>query len=155
MRKFLDSVAIKHTQANAHSQFMYRHIYTPCVHVQGKIVRAASALIANNPETPASTAAKCWTDNADGSNVCVSFFQVYICCVCVCVCVCVHIYIHIYTRVCVYVCVCLSLFQSIEREVNWVCGEVQRCKREGVPLRQMAVLFRHRAKGKVQHPIDR
>ena len=79
-------------------------------------MRAAAALISRNPETPASTAAKCWTDKPDGSKICVT-----------------HV-------------------QSVEREVFWVCSEVERCRREGVPLRQMAILFRHRAIGKVKWP---
>jgi superfamily I DNA/RNA helicase len=39
-------------------------------------------------------------------------------------------------------------FSSVEREVNWVCDQVAQCKSDGVPLRQMAILFRQRSHGK-------
>ena len=33
----------------------------------------------------------------------------------------------------------VSSFARNEGEVKWVCDEIERCRREGVPLRQMAV----------------
>ena len=76
------------------------------------VVKAAAALISNNPTHATSTAAHCWTANADGRRISVCSFA------------------------------------SEEREVKWVCDQVEFCKRAGVPLRQMAVLFRLRSIGK-------
>ena len=39
-------------------------------------------------------------------------------------------------------------FSAAEREVAWVCDQVEKKRKEGVPLRQMAILFRLRSIGK-------